>query len=468
MPHTPQKLRQSERFRRLRRKLQSKDEFDRLSGSPANRNLDNILLETQRQHIHESEFLQAFFSFASNIRPALIRNPNLYDAIHLLKEPEQVLEFHIEWINEHGELMVNKGWRVNYCSALGPCRGGVRLHPHVNASVMKFLALEQTLKNSLCNLPMGGGFSGSDFDARNASDHDKKAFAEAFCQGIRRVLSPKDPFDTAADLGCGPKEAALLLEAHRRYVDSMGGSSKLSVAGKQWATGLGAVEFAKRFLKLPSFDKKKVLISGCGDCALNVSRNIIAEGGKVVTLSDTSGYIVVPEGISFVQWQRIADHKRRRMPLKDMIEQDGWLKDIRWQEGRVWNARVNAEYAFPCAIENEIGETEARSLVKQSKIKALIEVANMPCTPEALEVFDESSVRVAPAKAANAGTMAAIGLNLTENTSKHEYEHKLKTFMGYIHDQCKSIYDEFYPDLRFTAAVDINAFLRIAKAIMDK
>eukprot|EP01054_Gregarina_sp_Poly1_P005347 Gregarina_sp_Poly_1__5346@NODE_2825_length_1669_cov_177_711610_g1781_i0_p1_GENE_NODE_2825_length_1669_cov_177_711610_g1781_i0NODE_2825_length_1669_cov_177_711610_g1781_i0_p1_ORF_typecomplete_len469_score75_19ELFV_dehydrog/PF00208_21/2_2e36ELFV_dehydrog_N/PF02812_18/5_4e23Pyr_redox_3/PF13738_6/0_07NAD_binding_7/PF13241_6/0_33_NODE_2825_length_1669_cov_177_711610_g1781_i01161522 len=468
MPHTPNRLRQSEKFRRIRRKLGSKDGSDDPSASPANRSLDNILLETQRQNIHESEFLQAFFELASNIRPALARNPNLYDAIYVLREPEQLIEFKIDWINEHGELMVNRGWRVEYCSALGPCRGGIRLHPHVNASVMKFLGLEQTLKNSLCNLPMGGGFSGSDFDARHASDADRRAFAESFCQGIRQVMGENAPFDTAADLGCGPKDAALMLEAHRKYVSAAGGSQKLSVAGKPWATGLGAVEFAKRFLKLPSFDKKKVIISGCGDCALNVTRNILAEGGKVLTLSDSSGYIVVQEGISFVQWQRIADHKRRRVPLKEMIAEDGWLKDIVWQEGRVWNGRVQAEFAFPCAIENEIGETEAMLLTKQSKIKAVIEVANMPCTPEAIDVFDSNGVRLAPAKAANAGTMAAIGLNLTENTPKHEYEHRLKTFMGYIHDQCRSIYDEFYPDLRFKAAADINAFLRLAKAILGR
>lgn len=357
------------------------------------------------------------------------------------------------------------------------------------------------MRNALLNMPVGGVATGSDFDAPHASDFDLQSFSKAFMSELHRYdrklnfpLSPSRappnrridknvPVDIVADMGVGPREIAALNEGMNLTQRT---TPTPEFVGKLWATGMGVVEFAKRFFKLPSFDKKRCMVTGSGTVALHVARNLIAEGAhvsdlrsthvcpghtqyaQVITLSDTGGYVKHNDGLDFAEWQRIADLKRAHVSLRDMIQEDGWLRKVTWHLGSVYDACIPVDYAFACAYENEISELEAANLVKGFRIKGLIEVSNICCTPEATRILEDAGVTIVPSRGAGIGSMAVIGLNLAETTEQHEYEHRLCVFTGYVHDQCRMIYDDFYPDLQFREAVDICAFLRLARAMYDQ
>ncbi|EZG65161.1 glutamate dehydrogenase [Gregarina niphandrodes] len=406
--------------------------------------------------------------FCNNVRPLAAKNPSFVKALRVLCEPESVNAFVVEWKNKHGELMRNNGWRCNYSSLLGACRGGVRFHPSVNQDVIVALAFEVSVQNALTNLPMGGCFMGSDFNARICCDADVQSFCNAFVVAVRKELPANWPLDITCDLGCGPRECAMLAAAHAGVVNSATGKPFPQVVGRPAAAGLGAVEFGKLFCRIPSFDKTRCLVSGSGDCALTVARNLIAEGAVVLTLSDSSGFVHCATGITYLQWQRINEHRQYRIPLRDIVSEDGWLRGLVWRAGDIWQQGISADYAFPCAHELEIDIKEAEVLADRSKIKAVLEVSYTATSDDAQSYLVYRKVKIAPSKAVNAGAMVALGMHLAEKMDKAEFEHEIKSFMSYLHDQCRSVYDSYYPDIYFKEAVDICALLKLAKIMKEK
>lgn len=461
-------LRNSEKYRQLRRKWHANKYKQVIENSHGNALLNDFLYDILNRPAARAYPLlyNSLRELAENVRPAVARNPDLIEVINRLTQPEELIKFEIVWTNEFGEVMTNKGWRCHYSTLLGPCRGGIRLHPTVNDDIVQCLALEYTLKNALLNMPMGGGLTASDFDARNATDYNVTAFAREFAIQIRKSIPSDWPVNISSDLGCGPRECKILDMAHSELINSQTRRPFPKVVGRSSATGFGAVEFAKRFLKLPSFDRTKCLISGCGDCALSLARNILVEGGRVMALSDSTGFLYVPEGITFVQWQRIADHRVQQTPLKDIVE-DGWLKGTRWHAGSLWTQGFPCDYCFAAACEYEIDLPEAESIVLKSRAKAIIPISNMTFTPEASAFLTTQKTRACPNRATNLGSMMAVGVNLSEKVGRAEFEYRMKSFTHYVYDQCKSIYDEFYPDILFCEAVDMCSLYRLYKAFCE-
>lgn len=407
-----------------------------------------------------------FQQFCENIKSVVAKNGGLTAVLRVLQEPEDVFFRTVVWTNEYGETRTNFVWRCHYSSVLGPCRGPIRLHPCVTADTVRAMAFQQTVQNALLNLPMGGGMTASDFDARNATDGDLRLFAQEFVIALRASLNPEWPCDVAADLGCGPRECAVLQAAFVRLRNLETGLEFPLVVARHSATGLGAVEFAKRWLGLPSFDKTTCIVTGAGDCAMSVAANLIAEGAQVTTLSDSTGFIHYKQGLSHYQLQRIKEHKVKRTPLRVMLEEDGWLRDLQWFEGKIWASPepLRAHYVFPCSHEFELDAGDCAKLL-QTRAKAAIMVSTYSCTPEALEIMmDQTRMLVAPSSVASIGGVAALGMNMAEKVTVDEFEHRLKAFVHYVHDQCAAIYEQ-NPSISFTEAADICSFTRIGFAL---
>ena len=424
----------------------------------------------------EAEFLQAVEEVAEVIIPFMQKNPRYNNRMLLERmiEPERVLIFRVPWLNDSGETMVNRGYRVEFNSAIGPYKGGLRFHPSVNLSILKFLAFEQIFKNSLTTLPMGGGKGGSDFDPKGKSDNEVMKFCQSFMTELFRHIGPNTDVP-AGDIGVGSREIGFMFGQYKRIRNEFTGV--LTGKGASWggslirpeATGYGNVYFAQNMLKNKgdSFRGKTVAISGSGNVAQYACEKAIELGAKVITLSDSSGYIYDINGIDSEKLQFVMQLKNvERGRIKEYADKF----NCDFHKGKPW--AVKCDIALPCATQNELNEEEAKTLISNGCI-CVSEGANMPCTPEAIHVFQQAKILFAPGKASNAGGVATSGLEMSQNSlrmnwGREEVDQKLKDIMNKIHNSCKVYGTEDDGYVNYVKGANIAGFVKVADAMLDQ
>jgi len=423
----------------------------------------------------ESEFLQAVEEVAEAVLPILNQHSR-FDNKKILErmvEPERVISFRVPWVDDSGNVQVNRGYRVQMNSAIGPYKGGLRFHPSVNLSILKFLAFEQVFKNALTTLPMGGGKGGSNFDPKGKSDNEIMKFCQSFMTELCKNTGP-DTDVPAGDIGVGAREIGYMFGQYKRIRNEFTGV--LTGKGLGWggslirpeATGYGNVYFAQNMLaeKGDSFKDKTVVISGSGNVAQYSCEKATELGAKVVTMSDSSGFIHDPEGIDVEKLAFIMDLKNvKRGRIKEYADQYG----CEFKEGRPWG--ISCDIALPCATQNELNESDANTLVSNGCI-CVSEGANMPSTPKAVEVFLSSKILFAPGKASNAGGVATSGLEMSQNSlrmnwTREEVDQKLKTIMNDIHSQCIE-HGKEGDYINYVKGANIAGFLKVADAMLDQ
>ena len=423
----------------------------------------------------ESEFLQAVEEVAEAVLPILNQHSR-FDNKKILErmvEPERVISFRVPWVDDSGNVQVNRGYRVQMNSAIGPYKGGLRFHPSVNLSILKFLAFEQVFKNALTTLPMGGGKGGSNFDPKGKSDNEIMKFCQSFMTELCKNTGP-DTDVPAGDIGVGAREIGYMFGQYKRIRNEFTGV--LTGKGLGWggslirpeATGYGNVYFAQNMLaeKGDSFKDKTVVISGSGNVAQYSCEKANELGAKVVTMSDSSGFIHDPEGIDAEKLAFIMDLKNvKRGRIKKYADHYG----CEFKEGRPWE--ISCDIALPCATQNELNESDANTLVSNGCI-CVSEGANMPSTPKAVEVFLSSKILFAPGKASNAGGVATSGLEMSQNSlrmnwTREEVDQKLKTIMNDIHSQCIE-HGKEGDYINYVKGANIAGFLKVADAMLDQ
>ena len=423
----------------------------------------------------ESEFLQAVEEVAEAVLPILNQHSR-FDNKKILErmvEPERVISFRVPWVDDSGNVQVNRGYRVQMNSAIGPYKGGLRFHPSVNLSILKFLAFEQVFKNALTTLPMGGGKGGSNFDPKGKSDNEIMKFCQSFMTELCKNTGP-DTDVPAGDIGVGAREIGYMFGQYKRIRNEFTGV--LTGKGLGWggslirpeATGYGNVYFAQNMLaeKGDSFKDKTVVISGSGNVAQYSCEKANELGAKVVTMSDSSGFIHDPEGIDAEKLAFIMDLKNvKRGRIKKYADHYG----CEFKEGRPWE--ISCDIALPCATQNELNESDANTLVSNGCI-CVSEGANMPSTPKAVEVFLSSKILFAPGKASNAGGVATSGLEMSQNSlrmnwTREEVDQKLKAIMNDIHSQCIE-HGKEGDYINYVKGANIAGFLKVADAMLDQ
>ncbi len=423
---------------------------------------------------HEPEFLQAVHEVAEAIIPFIEENPK-YDNAKLLErmvEPERVIMFRVPWIDDKGNTQVNRGFRIEMNSAIGPYKGGLRFHPSVNLSILKFLAFEQVFKNSLTTLPMGGGKGGSDFNPKGKSDNEVMRFCQSFMTELSRHIGP-DTDVPAGDIGVGGREIGYLFGQYKRLRNEFTGvltGKGISFGGsliRPEATGYGNVYFAQEMLatKGDNFSGKTVVISGSGNVAQYAAEKAIELGAKVVTMSDSSGYVYDANGIDTEKLEFIMDLKNvRRGRIKEYADKFG----AEFHEGKTpWGTKC--DIALPCATQNELNADDAKTLVANGCM-CVSEGANMPSTPDAIEVFTNAKILFAPGKASNAGGVATSGLEMSQNSlrlswTREEVDAKLHGIMKSIHEACVK-YGTKDGHTDYVRGANIAGFVKVADAMM--
>ena len=437
--------------------------------------IDVFMTEVKSKDAHEPEFIQAVQEVAEAIIPFMNENPR-YNSSKLLKrmvEPERVIMFRVTWLDDEGKVQVNRGYRVEFNSAIGPYKGGLRFHPSVNLGILKFLGFEQVFKNSLTTLPMGGGKGGSDFNPKGKSDNEVMRFCQSFMTELYRHIGP-DTDVPAGDIGVGSREIGYMFGQYKRIRNEFTGV--LTGKGINWggslirpeATGYGCVYFAQNMLavKGDSFEDKTVVISGSGNVAQYACEKAIELGAKVVTLSDSSGYIYDAAGIDTEKLAFVMELKNvKRGRIKEYAEKYG----CEFHEGRPWG--VTCDIALPCATQNELNGKEAKTLVDNS-CACVSEGANMPTTPEAIEVFRAAKILFAPGKASNAGGVATSGLEMSQNSlrlswTRKEVDAKLKAIMKDIHTSCVE-YGSEGEYIDYVKGANVAGFVKVADAMLDQ
>lgn len=439
--------------------------------------IDQFMELVRGKNGHEAEFLQAVEEVAETVIPFIEENPK-YKGKMLLErmvEPERTIIFRVPWVDDQGNTQVNRGFRVEFNSAIGPYKGGIRFHPTVNLSILKFLGFEQVFKNSLTTLPMGGGKGGSDFDPKGKSDNEVMRFCQSFMSELSRHIGP-DTDVPAGDIGVGGREIGYMFGQYKRLKNEFTGV--LTGKGATWggslirpeATGYGNVFFAREMLgtKGESFEGKKVLISGSGNVAQYAAEKCIQLGATVISMSDSKGSIHDPAGIDADKLAWIMELKNvKRGRIKEYADQfDG----VEFHEGKTpWH--IAADVALPCATQNELNGDDARVLVGNG-VMCVSEGANMPCTPEAMEVFHEAKILYAPGKASNAGGVATSGLEMSQNSlrlswTREEVEEKLLGIMKNIHASCVE-YGKDGDHVDYVRGANVAGFVKVAEAMMDQ
>ena len=428
-----------------------------------------------RNH-HEPEFLQAVQEVAETVIPYIINNDIYHGKNILLRmvEPERLLSFRVSWVDDSGEIQVNRGYRVQMNSAIGPYKGGLRFHPTVNASVLKFLAFEQVFKNSLTTLPMGGGKGGSDFDPKGKSDNEIMRFCHAFMTELYRHIGHNTDVP-AGDIGVGAREIGFMFGMYKKLNNTFTGV--LTGKGASWggslirpeATGYGTVYFAENMLKTKedSFKGKTVVISGSGNVAQYAAEKSIELGAKVVTLSDSAGYIYDEEGIDAEKLAFVMNLKnKQRGRISEYIKK---YSSAQYHEGqRPWS--VKCDIALPCATQNELSGDEAQMLIENGCM-CVSEGANMPSTPEAMHTFQKAGILFAPGKASNAGGVATSGLEMSQNSlrlswTRKEVDEKLQDIMEDIHDSCMKYGKKEDGSIDYVKGANIAGFVKVADAML--
>lgn len=446
--------------------------------SEAEMYVKNFMANLVAKNPHEVEFHQAVHEVVESLAPFLLKNP-VYTKLKILErmtEPERVILFRVPWINDRGEVEINKGYRIQMNSAIGPYKGGLRFHFSVNLSILKFLAFEQVLKNSLTTLPMGGGKGGSDFDPKGKSDNEVMRFCQSFMTELQRHIGP-DTDVPAGDIGVGGREIGFLYGQYKRIRNEFTGT--LTGKGFDWggsylrpeATGYGTTYFAQEMLQTmgESISGKTVVISGSGNVAQFAVQKVTQLGGKAVTLSDSNGYIYDPEGISedklaFVMELKNVMHGR----IKEYA--DKYPRAVYYENQKPWG--VKCDIALPCATENELNGEDAIKLVSNGCV-CVAEGANMPSTPEAILVFHQNKILYGPGKAANAGGVATSGLEMTQNSMRlkwtpEEVDARLHTIMQNIHDTCVKYGKEPDGYINYVTGANIGGFIKVAHAMVEQ
>ncbi len=428
---------------------------------------------------NEPEFIQAVTEVAETVIPFIEKNPKYSNAMLLerMVEPERVIMFRVPWLDDKGSIQVNRGFRIEMNSAIGPYKGGLRFHPSVNLGILKFLAFEQVFKNSLTTLPMGGGKGGADFNPKGKSDNEVMRFCQSFMSELFRHIGPNTDVP-AGDIGVGGREIGFMFGQYKRLRNEFTGV--LTGKGASWggslirpeATGYGCVYFADEMLKnkSESFKGKTVAISGSGNVAQYALEKVLHLGGTVLTVSDSGGFLYAADGFQTDKLKFLMELKNvRRGRLKEMAEA---FDDVQYFEGqRAWNLPVNVDIALPCATQNELNKEDALLLVSKG-LKLVAEGANMPSTPEAIEVFSESGIAFAPGKASNAGGVAVSGLEMSQNSlrynwSREEVDEKLKKIMKDIHQACVE-YGTTENNVDYVKGANIAGFVKVANAMLDQ
>ncbi len=435
--------------------------------------LKKIYADAVKRDPDQPEFLQAVKEVLESLEPVIEQRPDLVKAgiVERMIEPERVITFRVSWMDDNGEVHVNRGYRVQYNSAIGPYKGGIRFHPSVNLSVIKFLGFEQTFKNSLTSLPMGGGKGGSDFDPKGKSD----AEIMRFCQSFMTELSKHIGADTdvpAGDIGVGAREIGFMFGQYKRLRNEFTGvltGKGLSYGGslaRTQATGYGLCYFTKEMLaaKGESFEGKSVVVSGSGNVAIYAAEKATTFGAKVIAMSDSSGYVVDMNGIDLDVMKQIKEVERARIS-----EYAKRVEGATFTEGckGIWT--VKCDIALPCATQNELDGEGAKALVKNG-VMAVAEGANMPSTPEAIATFQNAGVLFGPAKAANAGGVATSGLEMTQNSMRlswtfEEVDEKLHSIMVNIYKNAAKAAKDYGCEGNLVAGANIAGFIKVADAM---
>ena len=440
--------------------------------------IDAFMKVVKLKNSHEPEFIQAVLEVAETVIPYIEANPK-YKSTKILEritEPERVIQFRVPWLDDSGEVQVNRGFRVEFNSAIGPYKGGLRFHPSVNLSILKFLGFEQIFKNSLTTLPMGGGKGGSDFDPKGKSDNEVMKFCQSFMTELSRHIGPNTDVP-AGDIGVGGREIGYMFGQYKRIRNEFTGV--LTGKGINWggslirpeATGYGTVYFAAEMLKTKgdNFTGKVVSISGSGNVAQFACEKATQLGAKVVTMSDSKGFIHDPNGIDAKKLAWIMDLKnnRRGRIMEYASEFDG----VSFHENeKPWSIKVDV--ALPCATQNELNEEQAKQLVENGCM-AVAEGANMPCTPEAIALFQSRRVLFSPGKASNAGGVATSGLEMSQNSlrfnwTSEEVDQKLHNIMLDIHKQCVNFGTQEDGYIDYVKGANIAGFVKVADAMIDQ
>ena len=440
------------------------------------KNVQEFLDKVSQRNPHEPEFLQAVHEVAETIIPFIEENKKYQNQMLLerMVEPERVVMFRVPWTDDNGDIQVNRGFRIQMNSAIGPYKGGLRFHPSVNLSILKFLAFEQVFKNSLTTLPMGGGKGGSDFDPKGKSDKEVMRFCQSFMTELSKHIGANTDVP-AGDIGVGSREVGYMFGQYKRLQNEFTGiltGKGLSYGGsliRPEATGYGNVYFAQNMLKTKgdSLDGKTVVISGSGNVAQYAAEKVLQLGAKIVTMSDSGGYIYDEEGINEEKLSFIMEIKNeKRGRIKEYLDK---YSDAKYHEGKTpWGEKCDV--ALPCATQNELQEEDAKKLVENG-CKLVGEGANMPCTPEAVEVFQKAKILFSPGKASNAGGVATSGLEMSQNSlrlnwTSEEVDQKLHQIMNDIHEACVKYGsdDDGYVD--YVKGANIAGFVKVADAML--
>ncbi len=440
-----------------------------------NQYLIDLLETVKKRNAGEPEFIQAVTEVFESLQPVAEKRPDLVEAgvFERIVEPERQIIFRIPWVDDNGKVQVNRGFRVQFNSAIGPYKGGIRLHPSVYLGIIKFLGFEQIFKNSLTTLPMGGGKGGSDFDPKGKSDGEVMRFCQSFMTELCKHIGA-DTDVPAGDIGTGGREIGFMFGQYKRLRNEFTGvltGKGLTYGGsltRTEATGYGLCYFTDEMLKANgmSFEGKKVVISGSGNVAIYATQKATELGATVITLSDSNGYIVDPDGIELDLVKQIKEVERGR--IKEYVDRTSH-KNVTYTEGcsGIWS--VPCDIALPCATQNEINGESAALLVKNG-CKVVAEGANMPSTPEAIETYLANGLLYGPAKAANAGGVATSGLEMSQNSERlswtfEEVDAKLQGIMKSIFKSCDEAAKEYGLEGNYMAGANIAGFLKVAEAM---
>ena len=434
--------------------------------------LQGVYESVEKKNAHEPEFLQAVKEVLETLVPVIERRPDFVEAgvVERLVEPERIISFRVSWVDDNNKVQVNRGYRVQFNSAIGPYKGGLRLHPTVNQSVIKFLGFEQILKNSLTTLPMGGGKGGSDFDPKGKSDGE----IMRFCQSFMTELSKHIGADTdvpAGDIGVGAREIGYLFGQYKRLRNEFTGvltGKGLTYGGslaRKEATGYGLLYYTNEMLKAngKSLEGAKVIVSGSGNVAIYATEKAQQLGATVIALSDSNGYVVDEDGIKLDTVKQIKEVERKR--ISEYVK---YHPTAKYYEGKgIWT--VKCDIALPCATQNELHLEDAKALVANG-CYAVAEGANMPSTPDAIAYLQENGLLFAPAKAANAGGVATSGLEMSQNSMRYswsfeEVDAKLHDIMVNIYKSCENAAKEYGCEGNLVAGANIAGFLKVAESM---
>ncbi|SFE36955.1 NADP-specific glutamate dehydrogenase [Thermophagus xiamenensis] len=438
--------------------------------------VEDFMANVKAKNPNEPEFHQAVYEVVDSLAAFILENPVFIKnkILERMTEPERIISFRVPWIDDQGEIQINRGYRVQMNSAIGPYKGGLRFHPSVNQSILKFLAFEQVLKNSLTSLPMGGGKGGSDFNPKGKSDQEVMKFCQSFVTELERHVGPNTDIP-AGDIGVGGREIGYIFGQYKRLSNAFQGT--FTGKGLEWggsplrpeATGYGAVYFAQEMLATrgEKINGKTVVISGSGNVAQYAVEKVLQLGGKPVTLSDSNGYIYDPNGIDQEKLEYVKLLKNAiRGRIREYAEK---YPDVEYYEDETpW--KVKCDIAIPAATQNELNGEDAQTLVENGCI-CVSEGANMPSTPEAIDIFHKNKILFGPGKAANAGGVAVSGLEMTQNSirltwTREEVDQKLKSIMKNIHATCVKYGREEGNYINYVKGANISGFIKVANAML--